>query len=91
MAELQTPAAVRPETVALSAPAADMPLLVDAAAASRLYGVSRTSFYQLRALGRVVRPIRLGKRIVRWRVREIKMHIEAGCPPVDRWELLKGK
>jgi predicted DNA-binding transcriptional regulator AlpA len=65
------------------------PLLLDARAAARLCGVSRSHFLAMHSAGRVPMPIRLGRRTL-WRGAELATWIEAGCPSRDRWHALKG-
>ena len=64
------------------------PLLVDAAEAARLCHISRTLWFSLLASGRAPKGIRLGK-CRRWYVEELKRWCAAGCPPRNRWELVK--
>ena len=70
-------------------PSFPQPLLVPAAEAARLCGVSRAFWYSLLSAGRTPVPIRLGRRTL-WRVSELKEWVEAGCPARERWEALKG-
>lgn len=36
--------------------------------------------------GEFPKPIRLGRRLLRWDVETINTWIEGGCPSVDKWE-----
>jgi excisionase family DNA binding protein len=64
-------------------------LLVDAAEASRLLGISRGHFYRLLSAGRIPAPVRLG-RCVRWHRDTLIAFCAAGCPPPERWAAMKG-
>ena len=72
-----------------AAPAIE-PLLVDAATAARLCGVSRATWYSWQASGAIPAAILRRGRIVRWRRSEIESWIAAGCPARDRWQAMKG-
>ena len=65
-------------------PPAPESLLVDAAQAAALLGVSRNMVWKLNATGRLPIPVRLG-RCVRWRRNELVDWINADCPARDRW------
>jgi predicted DNA-binding transcriptional regulator AlpA len=62
-------------------------LLVDARAAARLCGVSRSHFLAMHSAGKVPLPVRLGRRTL-WRAAELAAWIDAGCPARDRWHTL---
>ena len=66
------------------------PLAVDARAAARMCGVSRTHWYAMKASGRLPLPIRLGRRTV-WRVDDLKRWVAEGCPPLHRWQQMNAK
>ncbi len=65
-----------------------MPLMVEAAKAARLCGISRATWYANRKAGKVPKPVRLGGRVL-WRVDELQAWVTAGCPPLARWENMK--
>jgi predicted DNA-binding transcriptional regulator AlpA len=69
---------------------APAPLLVDAAGVAGLLNISRTSVFGLLAAGRLPPPCLRSGRIVRWSGGEIQAWIAAGCPPADRWQIMKG-
>lgn len=69
---------------------ADQQLLVTAAQAARMLGISERHFYKLHSSGRVPRPIRLG-RTVRWRAAEFEQWLEAGAPNRAKWEALRSR
>ena len=71
-----------------SAVAEMMPLMVEAAEAARLCGISRATWYAMRKSGKVPKPVRLGGR-VQWRVDELHEWVRVGCPPLARWENMK--
>ena len=68
--------------------AAPAPLLVDAAQAAALCGVSRATWFSWQAAGRVPAPALRAGRVVRWSVDEVRRWIEAGCPSVERFAVL---
>lgn len=65
-------------------------MLLDAAAAARLCGVSRATWFCWDSRGRIPRPLRLSERIPRWRVEELRAWLAAGAPPRERWEEMRG-
>jgi excisionase family DNA binding protein len=65
-------------------------LLLDAVSVAEMLNISRTTFYALKAAGRLPKPIRLG-RCVRWRIEEIKEWVNVGCPPLHRWEAMRDR
>ncbi len=66
------------------APVAE-PLLVDAASVGAMFGISRNMVWKLHSTGRLgPLPVRLG-RCTRWRLCELRMWVEAGCPTRDQW------
>jgi len=74
-----------------SAPAIE-PLLLDAAQAAALVGVSVRTWWSWSSAGQVPLPILRRGRIVRWQLRGphgLLAWIEAGCPPRDRWQASK--
>lgn len=60
------------------------PLLLDAAQAATLAGVSRSHWWSLHSAALVPFPVKLG-RATRWRRHEIEAWIDAGCPPRHEW------
>jgi predicted DNA-binding transcriptional regulator AlpA len=76
-------------TTTTPATPAERPLLLDARAAARLCGVSRSHFLAMHSAGKVPLPVRLGRRTL-WRGAELAAWIEAGCPARDRWTSMKG-
>ena len=36
----------------------------------------------------IPKPVRLGRRVV-WRVEELKAWVDAGCPPLHKWDQLR--
>ena len=72
-------------------PEALPPRAVDARAAAALCGVSRSHFLALYGADKVGPvPFNLGRRVL-WRVADLDAWLEAGCPPRDRWETMKGR
>jgi len=66
-------------------PATMSALLVGAAEAAALCGVSRSTWWALHSSGRVPLPVRLGGRTL-WRRAELEEWVAAGCPARVRWE-----
>ena len=64
------------------------PLLVRAAEAARLCGLSRATWHRLSAAGRVPAPLRLGGAVL-WRAAELAEWCAAGCPDRRTWEALR--
>jgi predicted DNA-binding transcriptional regulator AlpA len=62
------------------------PLLLAAAAAARLCGVSEATWYRMAAAARTPAPIRLSRGCVRWRLDELREWIAGGCPARREWE-----
>ena len=97
----QAPVIEQPECEALLTDAAEAtkptdamegePLLVDAAGAAKMLGISRSHFYNLRELGRIgPTGIKLGGKSVRYSTAELREWCRASCPPRDRWLTGKG-
>jgi len=61
------------------------PLLVTAEEAARLCGVSRATWFKMRAADRVPAPVRLGGS-VRWRTDDLRRWVDAGCPSRESFE-----
>ena len=64
--------------------------LIDAAAAARLCGVSKSGWWAFHAAGRCPLPVRLG-RATRWRRDELSDWIDAGCPSRSKWTWKPGR
>jgi len=76
---------MRPEAPALSnAPR----LLLTAAEAAALCGISTRSWWTWDALGRIPAPVRIG-RSVRWPAAELSAWVAAGCPRRAEWVALR--
>jgi predicted DNA-binding transcriptional regulator AlpA len=73
-----------------SAVAADVlqPLLVPADVAGPLCGRSEASWWRDHAAGRIPAPVKLGGRTL-WRVEELRLWVEVGCPARRVWETLR--
>jgi predicted DNA-binding transcriptional regulator AlpA len=65
------------------------PILVDAAAAGALVGISRAQWLKMGSTGEIPAAVRLAERCVRWRVEELRAWCDAGCPSRDEWERIK--
>ena len=63
-------------------------LLIGAADAATMCGVSRSTWWALHSSGRVPLPVRLGRRTL-WRRGELEAWIAAGCPARERWEAIR--
>ena len=65
------------------------PILLTANEAAQLLGFTRQFFYQLQASGRLgPHPFYFGKR-TRWSLFELHSWVCSGCPPRDRWLIIK--
>jgi predicted DNA-binding transcriptional regulator AlpA len=64
-------------------------LLVAAATAARVLGISRAQLWKLHSAGKIPAPVYLGTKAPRWRVAELQAWTAAGCPPRDQWERLR--
>ncbi len=62
-------------------------LLNSAEVASRLR-IGKTLLYELKSQGKLPMPVRLGRRLL-WPKDEIERWVRAGCPPTQKWEILK--
>ena len=62
------------------------PLMVDAADAARLIGVSKATWARMDSAGKTPAPVRLSPGCVRWRVFDLASWIDAGCPPRAEWQ-----
>lgn len=63
-------------------------ILLRAHEAANQLGISRAHFLNLDSSGRVPRKLTLGKS-ARWSLQELRDWASAGCPPRERWELLR--
>jgi predicted DNA-binding transcriptional regulator AlpA len=64
------------------------PLLLAAAEAARLCGVSEASWYRLKAAGKLPAPVKLGGRVL-WRREELCRWCAAGCPDLRTWQAME--
>lgn len=64
------------------------PLAVDARGVARLLDVSERHVWAMHSSGRLPMPFALG-RCRRWRVAELRAWLAAGCPPRDRWQVMR--
>jgi hypothetical protein len=62
------------------------PLLVPAKTAAAICGKSLRTWRTWDALGLIPRPVRI-KRSTLWRLDELKLWTDAGCPARQEWEL----
>jgi predicted DNA-binding transcriptional regulator AlpA len=74
-----------PMTVEVPEKAQRVPLLIDAKGVAELLGRSERSIWRDDSAGRLPRPIMVGGS-KRWRVSEIHLCVEAGCPNRRVWE-----
>ncbi len=65
------------------------PLLLSAAEAARLLGISRSKFYQMHSAGLVPMPLTLGQGSIRWSVDELRLWVKMGCVSRQQWEAIK--
>ena len=72
-----------------TAPVPD-PVLVDTKQAAAALGISPRQVERLRASGRFgPRPIRLGRRCLRFELAEIRAWVRADAPPAEIWPQMK--
>jgi predicted DNA-binding transcriptional regulator AlpA len=69
------PVSARPASLAT----AIEPLLMPAAEAARLCGISEASWYRLKSAGMLPAPVKLGGRVL-WRIEDLRLWIALGCP-----------
>lgn len=55
-----------------------------------LCGLGKSSWYKNMSAGRIPAPVRIGGAL-RWRRDELLAWIDAGCPPMTRWNAMAGK
>ena len=48
-------------------------------------GLSASSIYEGLASGKIIAPVRIGRRVF-WRKPEVILWLDAGCPPRCKWE-----
>jgi predicted DNA-binding transcriptional regulator AlpA len=63
-------------------------LLLSAAQAAILCGLSPATWYRMGSAGRCPAPPRLSRGCVRWRTEELRDWIAGGCPDRRTWEAL---
>jgi excisionase family DNA binding protein len=68
-------------------PIALSPLLVPAAEAARLLGISKATFYRLKAAGKLPAPVKLGR--ILWRVDDLRLFVAFGCCSRIKFEAQK--
>jgi predicted DNA-binding transcriptional regulator AlpA len=68
----------------------DDTLLIDAAEAARMCGMSRAAWYKRLSSGQVPRPVKIGS-IARWRRDELAAWVDAGCPARSKWDAMDWK
>ncbi len=61
--------------------------LVDAKEAAAICGMSRAAWYKHLSAGRLPRPVKIGN-LARWRRRELLKWIDAGCPTLQKWDMM---
>lgn len=64
--------------------------LLNVEEASRLCGVSRATWYRMMAGCKVPEPQRFGKRVL-WDAKELRQWIDAKCPVLRDWRVLRGE
>lgn len=78
------------QTISDSRRSAETPEALPAAAAARLLGVSRATFFKLHAAGKLPMPVYLTPRCPRWRRAELLAWLAAGCPDRRTWQRMRG-
>lgn len=64
-------------------------LLLSAAEAAAVLGISRSQLYALHSSGRLPLPLKLGRRTL-FLFEELKSWTHAGCPSREKWMQIKG-
>ena len=64
------------------------PLAVDAKKLGAMLGLSTRTVRTLDTSGKLPRPVKIGRRSVRWCVSEIEEWLQAACPDRQTWEAL---
>jgi predicted DNA-binding transcriptional regulator AlpA len=54
-----------------------------------LLNIGKTSFYEMKATGRLPKPVRIGT-IQRWRLADVEKWLQLGCPSLEKFEKMKG-
>jgi predicted DNA-binding transcriptional regulator AlpA len=62
------------------------PAMIDARKASQLIGVSPATWFRMVAAGRTPAPIQVSAGCVRYRMADLLLWIEAGCPRRSEFE-----
>jgi excisionase family DNA binding protein len=70
--------------------AAIKPLLIRDTEAAALLGISRAHLHKLRAAGRFVEPIRLGRKLLFDRA-ELEAWKDARCPDLQTWRAMRAQ
>jgi len=63
-------------------------LMVDAAGAAAVSGLSERTWWRLDRSSRLPRAIAVGRRRL-WRVEELRGWVAAGCPARDQWDAIR--
>lgn len=71
-------------------PSETQPWLLPDTEAATLLGISRAHLHRLRAAGKFIEPIRLGRKLLFDRA-ELLAWIAAHCPDLRTWQALKGQ
>ena len=64
--------------------------LLKASDVGKILNLSKRQVFRLRSSGRICKPVKIGGSI-RWRESEIVLWIQAGCPDLMRWEIIRKK
>lgn len=64
-------------------------IAVSAKQLATMLGLSLRTIRTMDAAGKLPRPVKLGARSVRWRVRDIDDWLAAGCPGRAQWEAVR--
>ncbi len=84
MADVLPIRSAHPDPAPPAAPARTEPLLTDARGLASMLAVSIRTVRTWDAGGRLPDPVRVGGS-VRWRLDEIRLWIDAGCPDRETW------
>jgi predicted DNA-binding transcriptional regulator AlpA len=62
-------------------------LLIDANEVARRLDLSERTVWRLVAAGKLPNPISIGDKSKRWRAKDIRSWVAAGCPSRSEWEV----
>lgn len=61
-------------------------LMIDTRTTAKLLNISPRTLHRLDEEQAIPQPMRIGKKVIRWRLAEIRAWMDAGCPPRRIWK-----